>query len=222
MFAKITGRVLAMENISAEDNFLAKCIRGVTLDAFWSQARSTAAANTRTFREMILISTSLGFEPPYESPGPLPGYDHCGYKVAILMVAKSTRPGRHSDSHVQWDTIRKYRSTVSNQSRASRVSNYTTWLTTDYKGSGYDRLTTEACGSLWYHCFSVECKKRMGQDWRPNRSISTPLMVKLLSLVEVRIRSAGDLGERSKCMMTGAYFCFCYVVSLRCSGRAYG
>ena len=217
VFAKITGRPLVLENISAEDVFLSKCIRRVSLDAFWSRARSTVAANTRTFREMIALSASLGFEPPYEPPGPLPSHDHCGYKVAILMVAKSTRPGRHSESYVQWDTIRKYRSTVSNQSRASRVSNCTTWSMTDYKGSGYDRLTTEACGSLWFHRFSIGCRKRMGQDWRPNRAISTPLMVKLLTLVEARIRSSGEIGVRAKWVMAGAYFCFCYVVSLRSS-----
>ena len=33
---------------------------------------------------------------------PLPGFDHCGYTVAILMIAKSAKPGRHSDSHIQW------------------------------------------------------------------------------------------------------------------------
>ena len=75
VFAKITGRPLVLENISAEDVFLSKCIRRVTLDAFWSRARSTVAANTRTFREMIALSASLGFEPPYEPPGPLPSYD---------------------------------------------------------------------------------------------------------------------------------------------------
>jgi hypothetical protein len=218
VFAKVTGRKLVLENtLSAEDAFLVRCIVRVTLDAFWSRARSTVAANTRTFREMISISSSLGFEAPFESPGPLPAHDHCGYKVAILMVAKSTRPGRHSDTHVQWDTIRKYRSTISNQSRASRVSNYTTWSMTDYKGSGYDRLSSEACGSLWFHRFSVGCRKRMGQDWRPNRAISTPLMLMLLSLVEVRIRSSGEISDRAKWVMAGSYFCFCYVVSLRSS-----
>ena len=52
---------------------------------------------------MMALAANLGFDPPVESPGPLSSFDHCGYyKVAILMVAKSTRPGRHSDSHVQW------------------------------------------------------------------------------------------------------------------------
>jgi hypothetical protein len=57
----------------------------------------------------------------------------------------------------------------------------------------------------------------MGQDWRPNRAISTPLMLKLLTLVESRIRMSQDLEERCKWVMAGSYFCFCYVVSLRSS-----
>ena len=161
VFIKITGR-LANQNNDTADAYLLSCIRRVMLDAFWSRARSTVASNTRLMREMMSMAANLGFDPPVESPGPLPSFDHCGYKVAIMMVAKSTRPGRHSDSHVQWDTIRKYRSTISNQSRASRISNFTSWSMTDYKGTGYDRLTSESCGSLWFHRFSTGCRKRMG------------------------------------------------------------
>ena len=216
VFCKITGRVFKPDTLTSDDQLMT-CIRRVVLDAFWSRARSTVASNTRLFREMISLSDSLGFEPPYEAPGPLPPYDHCGYKVAILMVAKSCKPGRHSESHVQWDTIRKYRSTFSNQSRASRAANSTSWSLTDYKGTGYDRLSSESCGSMWFHRFSTGCKKRMGQEWRPNRAISNPIMLELLGLVEAKILLSDDLGERCKWVMAGSYFCFCYVVSLRSS-----
>jgi hypothetical protein len=174
VFCKVTGRRFSV-GVEPNDDYLMTCIRRIILDAFWSRARSTVASNTRTFQEMISMSASLGFEPPYESPGPLPGYDHCGYKVALLMVVKSTKAGRHSDSHIQWDSIRKFRSTISNQSRASRASraaNFSSLTLSDYKGTGYDRLSSEACGSLWFHRFAAGCRKRMGQDWRPNRAIS--------------------------------------------------
>ena len=192
VFAKLTRRAFRDPPSIASDLFLMSCIRRVILDAFWSRARSTVSSNTRLFRELIDLSETLGFEPPYEDPGPLPPFDHCGYKVAILMVAKSTKPGRHADSHIQWDTIRKFRSTVSNQSRASRNTNSTSWSLTDFKGTGYDRLSSEVCGSMWFHRFSVGCRKRMGQDWRPNRAISNPLMIELLTLTELKIRFASD------------------------------
>ena len=125
VFCKITGRRYPGAS-NVFDTYLMSCIRRVVLDAFWSRARSTVGSNTRTIREMIALSMSPGFDPPFESPGPLPSHDHCGYRTAILMVAKSTQPGRHSESHIQWDTIRKYRSSVSNQSRSSRAANFTT------------------------------------------------------------------------------------------------
>ena len=54
----------------------------------------------------------------------------------------------------------------------------------------------------------------MGQDWRPNRALSNPVMSKLLSLVESKIRRETDMNKRLSLIMAGAYFCFCYVVSL--------
>ena len=214
VFAKRTGRVCE-DQPNEKDAFLMSCIRRVILDGFWSRSRATVVNNTRLFREMMSLSKALGFEPPYEPPGPLPAFDHCGYRVAILMVVKSLRAGRNASTHIKWDTIRRLRSTHSNQSRASKEANEMSWAMSDYKGSGYDRLTPEKCGSMWFHRFSTGCRRRMGQDWNPNQAISNPLMVKLLSTVEAKVKMSEDADERYRWVMAGCYFCFCYVVSLR-------
>ena len=214
VFAKLTGRLFGREAVDS-DVFLMSCIRRVILDAFWSRSRSTVVNNTRLFREMMTLSQQLGFEPPYEAPGPLPGFDHCGYRVAILMIVKSLKTGRNASSHIQWDTIRRYRSTYSNQSRAGKEANEFPLSLSDYKGTGYDRLTSEKCGSMWFHRFSTGCRKRMGQDWKPNKAISNPLMTKLLERVEAKVKQADVTDDRYRWVMAGCYFCFCYVVSLR-------
>ena len=213
VFEKITSRVVSPD--SDRDVHLMGCIRRVILDAFWSRSRHTVTGNACRFREMISLSESLGFEAPYDPPGPLPAFDHCGYKVAVLMVAKSLVPGRHSGSHSQWDTIRKFKSTHSNQSRSGKTANSLSLTLTDAKGGGLDRFSTEVCGSLWFQRFSLGCRRRMGQDWRPNRAISTTLVVKLLARVEEKIRLSTSSQSRLSLVMGGAYFCFCYVVSLR-------
>ena len=214
VFSKVYQRLPDIDNDN--DKFVMACIRRVNLDAFWSRARSTVSSNTVRFREMVRLSNKLGFEPPYYDPGPLPGYDHCGYRVAILMVAKSLQAGKYSSTHNQWDTIRKFRSTFSNQIRASRVSNESTLTLADNKGSGYQRITVDPCGSLWFHRFMAGCQKRMGQDWRPNRAISSQLMLALLDATESKIINAGNMSvDRDKWIMAGSYFCFCYVLSLR-------
>jgi hypothetical protein len=192
------------------------CIRRINLDAFWSRARATVESNATKIREGLRISKSLGLSGPYLSPGPLPLNDHCGYEVALQMVASSLEPGRYSESHKQWDTIRKLRSSYSNQVRASRAANAHTLSLADDKGTSYQRIALDPCGSLWFQRFMLGCKKRMGQDWRPNQAISVELVHELLSNCERRAtEAAGILATQHKWVMAGGYFCICFVLSLR-------
>jgi hypothetical protein len=213
VFGKLKSRLPMAD--SSEDDFLMACIRRVILDAFWSRARSTVNANTSRAREMVRMSHDLGFNPPFEEPGPLPSHDHVGYRLAILMVAKSVKSGRHSETHVQWDTIRKFKSTHSNQSRSAKRANQSSLSLANYKGSNYDRISHEECGSIWFQRFTTGCRRRMGQDWRPNRALSNPLIHRVLNLTESRILLSTSKIEREKWVIAGAYFCFCYVLSLR-------
>ena len=89
----------------------------------------------------------------------------------------------------------------------------------DNQDSTYSRLAADPCGSLWFQRFMIGCKKRMGQDWRPNRAISNDLMVDLLENVEQRAVVTTVEPERHRWIMAGAgyHFCFCYVLSLRSS-----
>lgn len=157
----------------------------------------------------------MGLNGPYENPGPLPNVDHCGYEVAMQMVASSLEKGRYSKSHKQFDTIQRLRSGFSNQFRASAVSNVNSWSFADKKGSNLQRLSMDPCGSIWFSRFMEGCRRRMGQDWRPNRAISVELMTSLLRITESRITESPDLISKGKWIMAGGYFCFCYVVSLR-------
>ena len=55
----------------------------------------------------------------------------------------------------------------------------------------------------------------MGQDWRPNRAVSSGIMIELLKLTGARALAASTRAEMEKWIFAGCYFCFCYVVSLR-------
>ncbi|KAI2514336.1 hypothetical protein MHU86_229 [Fragilaria crotonensis] len=131
------------------------------------------------------------------------------------MVVASLEKGRHSEGHKQWDTIRKIRSTFSNQVRAAAISNFSSLSLADNQGSSYQRLAPDPCGSLWFQRFMAGCKKRMGQDWRPNRAISVEIMEELLKSAEGRALAATEEETRHKWVMGGAYFCVCFVLSLR-------
>jgi hypothetical protein len=155
---------------------------------------------------MLESCRRLRLKGPFLPPGPLPHYNHCGYEVALLMVVASLEKGRHSESHKQWDTIRKIRSTYSNQVRAAAVANFSSVSLADTQGSSYQRLAADPCGSLWFLRFMAGCKKRMGQDWRPNRAISVELMEELLSESERRALAAQDEKSRHKWVLGGHIF----------------
>ena len=198
-----------------EDVYSMACIRRISLDAFWSRSTSTVLSNAAQVRHGLRLSASIRLEGPYHPPGPLPCHDHCGYEVALQMVIASLEQGMYSSSHKQWDTIRRLRTCFSNQIRAAAVANFSSLSLADAKGSTYQRLAADPCGSLWFNRFMAGCKKRMGQDWRPNRALSSDIMRELLSSVELQVRSTDDMEARHKWTMAGGYFCFCYVMSLR-------
>ena len=217
VFSKLYKR-LPEKNGDPRDLFAMACIRRVILDAFWSRARSTVTSNANLMRSMVKLSTErFGWIEGslVHDPGPLPSYDHCGYQVAMQMVASSLDKGRYSATHKQWDTIRRIRSTYSNQFKASALANAHPLSLSDNKGSSFQRLTRDPCGSVWFQRFSEGCRKRMGQDWRPNRAISVELMGELLRAVEQKAWDSTSAEDKFKWIMAGGYFCFCYVVSLR-------
>ena len=214
VFGKLFGREPDASQ-HPKDALAMSCIRRVILDAFWSRARSTVTANTSKVREGMAISLGMGMQGPYENPGPLPSFDHCGYEVAVQMVASSLGKGRYSNTHKQWDTIRRLRSCYSNQIRAARKANSNSIVIADGSGKLYQRIGSDACGSLWFSRFALGCRKRMGQDWRPNQAISIEVMHQLLDKAEDRARTSSGTREKSKWILAGGYFCICFVLSLR-------
>ena len=135
--------------------------------------------------------------------------------VAMQMVAASLGAGRYSESHKQWDIIRRIRSVYSSQFRASAKGNSTSLTLTDNKGANVQRMTRDPCSSLWFQRFTEGCRKRMGQDWRPNRAISIELIIAVLKSVEQRAWDSTTQEDKFKWILAGGYFCFCFVVSLR-------
>jgi hypothetical protein len=104
IFKKLKGR---REHVNLEeDKLLMACIRQINLDAFWSRATSTVKANLEKTRLALRLSASVGLDGPYLQEDFLPAHDHCGYQVAIQMLLDSRRPGKYSNSHSQYDTIR--------------------------------------------------------------------------------------------------------------------
>ena len=197
------------------DQLARQAIRRIILDSFWGRASPTVLHNVGLIRQILKGSAMLGLDGPFPDHGPFPPFDHCGYEVAINMVLASLRAGRHSELHLQFDTIRKMRSAYSNFIRAAPFSNAYPWVVADGEGKHYQRLAVDPCGSLWFLRFNEGCKKRMGQDWRPNQALTPPLVLEVLSWLDERIQNSLD--PKVVCLFTLAatFYAVCYVLSLR-------
>jgi len=200
---------------SEQDVLLLACIRRVNLDAFWARAPTTVKANASKVKLVTELSQELGLaEPPLHAPGPFPFQDTCGVRVAVLSVFYSLRQGKHDKSHLQYDTVRRLRSAVANQYQATaRLAGDPAFGTERKLGSM--RLSYDPCDSLWFSRWSTGCRKRMGQDWRPDLAISPEIMQLLLAECRIRMDEASTTAEIQEWTMAGSYFCMCYVLSLR-------
>ena len=196
------------------DKLLLGCIRRMNLDCFWSRESQTVKQNARRAEKQIEFSELVGLSSPFKYTTRLPDFDHCGYEVAVAILLYSRKPGKYHDSYMQFDTIRHLRSTYSNFIRSSPQSNQTTTSLGDFKGN-YQRLVKDACGSLFFKKFMEGLKKRMGQDWRPNIGIATPLMIELLTKVEERISHSDDDENTHDWIVFSTYITIAYVISLR-------
>jgi hypothetical protein len=130
------------------------------------------------------------------------------------MLLNSRDPGRHSKDYCQWDTIRKIRTAYANQVRASPQANREAVSMGDQDGR-YQRLSTDPCASFWFYCFLEGCKRRMGQDWRPNQALSLPLMLAVLHLADNRVNNSVSDEDAHRWTVFHTYATISYVISLR-------
>lgn len=201
-------------DVHPKDKVLLDCIRRINLDAFWSRMTSTVSTNKDKVRAGLKLSESVGLAGPYRVTKSFPKWGHCGYEVAIQMLLASLKPGKYSKEYTQWDTIRKLRTAASNQYRASAQATSLEWTLSDDRGHS-QRLSNDPCASVWFGRFFMGCKRRMGQDWRPNKALSTDLIVKVLERTTERYKNATVEKDKDRWWTFGTYVCVTYVLSLR-------
>jgi len=85
------------------------CLVRSNLDAFWGHEPSTVVANHRNLDQLLKMWGEVGLTPNLLLPalGPYPDEDVQGVSVAVAMLVKSTKPGRHNELYTQFETMRK-------------------------------------------------------------------------------------------------------------------
>ena len=198
---------------SATNTLLLQYIRRANLDSFWSRATSTIRNDLGNVTRSIALLARVGLTGPYVDPGPSPSYDACGYQAAIALLLDSQQKGTYHDDHKQWQSIRKLRTAISNNERASFQLAGIAMVADDNSRS--QRFQEGGTSSFWFNRFTQGCSNRMGADIRKNVGLSSVIWSKFLSRVSYKIKLSETDQEAAKWTMGGAYFCISYVCSLR-------
>ena len=197
------------------DRLLLACIRRMILDAFWSRESSTVKANTRRAKKLIETASIFQIPGPFYYNGPLPLYDHCGYRIAVSMLQLSRNPGRHDNSYTQFDTIRAYRATYGNFMRSSPQNNSTTLSVGDFNGQYQQHITEDETGSFFFKRFMVGMRNRMGQIHKPNLALSIDLFIELIKGIHLKLDQSIEEEDIHLWSSILTYIVISYVVSLR-------
>ena len=197
-----------------QDLILLNAIRRINLDAFWSRASSTVRANKDRISSGLTLSRSMGLEGPYVFYPQPTSFDVTGYEVALQMVMHSCKPGKYSANYTQWDTIRKFRSSYATFARTTPQGCKEVLALADDKGQ-IERFVQDGTASYWFSRFFIGCKRRMGQDWRPNHAFSIELLEEIFCKIEERIEESDNAIERLKWITFAAYCAVTYTLSLR-------
>jgi hypothetical protein len=164
------------------DDLLMLCIRRANLDALWSRERSTVAQNRREGVRFVGLCEDLGLsvDRAYPPRGPYPETDDFGMQLACGMLLRSLSAGKNAAT-IQFDTMRKLRSHVSNYTHASRDGTGATFVGED---SHANTLSNSATNSPWFRRFMRGCHRRMGDVWLPDRPVMLGELKACLELLE--------------------------------------
>jgi hypothetical protein len=171
------------------DRNLLTAIRRANLDSFWARAPSTVTGNLYSMLNIVRtmrVSYGVTSAQPYFTPqGPHPLEDTFGMFAACVMLEHSLNTGIN-EATVQFGTIRKTRSALSNYCATTSDDLILPSLVGGSKGSRWSLSSTPMYG-IWFDRFKLGCHSRMGDDIRPDKAMSIELLLEIQKLYESKL-----------------------------------
>jgi hypothetical protein len=165
----------------AQDLHIMKCIRRANLDSLWSAEPRTVSQTLTECHRGSNITASLGFKNKLFRPmGPFPLEDSFRMGAAIVTLQISLNTGKY-DTTVQFGTVCKFWSAFSNAYHALFEGQHAVVMAKDTR-----KLTVTKCPTYgtWFETFMKGCHKRMGEITRPDRALSSTILLEILKLIE--------------------------------------
>ena len=211
-FTRLTARSPVEEDHS--DALLLDLIRRANLDAFWCQRPATIHQSVRYFREQVQIGNELGFE-MFDRPGPLPWDADLRMRVAITMLWKSLRPGKH-EPLMKFATLRKLR-TVHTTLWQSSAAQLRDGFVLEGVARGCALSTNGPTDSVWFRSFLNGLRHRIGERRKQDMALTPEIVREVLHTCEEDLSSLPphDFPGRWKIGIDACFFVLTYAGGLR-------
>lgn len=201
---------------SFADTRLLGYIRRANLDIIWSRAPGTIASVKNGVVQLIKLWHDLGVPVNLPRIGPFSCEDDMGFQVALAQLKYSQRSGTTSQSHLQYDTIRKLRTSFAHVYEVSHAITGTPYsVLKNLKG---DNFLLSGCptDTRLYQMFSRGMLLRMGKQTQSNWGLDFQVLLIILDNLNAELNSNQTTTERKRqVILLGAFFVIGFVCALR-------
>jgi len=201
---------------SQSDQRLLKYIRRVNLDGMWSRESGTVRSIRLNLEKMIKYCKDLGFDPTLPNLGPWPVGDKVGFQVALAQVRFSQEKGNNELTHLQFDTIRKIRTSYSHVHEVSVGANNT--ATHAFRTLLGKMFSNTSCPtqSRVFKKYMEGMLERMGKQTKSNMALDYKVLHLILKSFEEELSCIGISEKRVRWIhMCGCFLLLSFVLSLR-------
>lgn len=156
-------------------------LRRANLDAMAGKAKSTISKHVAEVKMMVKNSLRVGKTPTLPPRGPFPLKDEFGMGLAVDMLQRSITSVGKIEKFIQFETVRKTRSTYSSlwQSSPDGIAEGASFAIR----AGKIQLTSCPSQSVWFSNFIRGCEDRMGYETRANKAVVIEVIVAILDMI---------------------------------------
>jgi hypothetical protein len=177
------------------------------LDAFWARRPGTLKSNLTLMLSIVKVQEEDHGIPRghmLRPQGPHPVEDTFAMMTAVVIVDHSLNAGINAAT-VQFNTVRKTRSAMSNYERTTAPEMKHAALAGYKKGESLG-FTNTSVYSLWFDHFIVGCHVQMGDDTRQYRAFSIELILAMQKLLEEDLHKCQTMEAMINVSRHGIFF----------------
>ena len=191
-------------------------IRRVNLDILWSRAPGTISSIKNGIMNLMRSWKELHMRIDLPPVGPWKVEDAVGFRVAIGQLRYSQGKGHNRSTHLQFDSVRKLRTSFAHLHANSRLAQGTDSTSFKAMKGQVFTVTDSPTDSRLYQLFMRGLLLRMGRQVESNWGLDYRVLGLILDSLEVKVDRDNITEEKSReAIILGAFLVVSFVCALR-------